>query len=148
MPPPHSQREEPPWECLSLSLCSPAWCTCVGKRSISDIPGFGKAQKFGKTHPWGFGFDGSYFLLQQQAVRIPVASSTRNPEGWKHRVRSISQPMADEFHPKPLQAPSPNGGRELGILLSRKKFPPTQWHSHGIKISQTPKGILSLKKIK
>nr|XP_014130250.1 uncharacterized protein LOC106630336 [Zonotrichia albicollis] len=45
---------------------------------------------------------GTYFLLllllQQQQAAIPMASSARSPVGWTLRVRSISQPLAEEFH--------------------------------------------------
>lgn len=66
-------------------------CHCValpgapvrGRGASVTFQGLEKHRNVGKLIPGGFGFDGSYFLLQQQAVRIPVASSTRNPEGWK-----------------------------------------------------------------
>lgn len=86
------------------------------------------------------GFGTYFLLLQQQTAAIPMASSTRSPEGWTPRVRSISQPTADEFHQnssirsqnhsghhhKVLSPPLEEGNWELffpGGNLGAKSFP-------------------------
>lgn len=135
VPPPHSRRDEPPWECPRPSPRSPAWGTCGGKRSVDGVPRlfFGKHRSLRKFIP---GVWHTYFFLQQQTATIPVASSTRNPVGWTHGVRSISPPtnstMRSQNHSRhhhKVPSPPPEGwnwefffpGRNLGAA----SFPPS-----------------------